>query len=91
MCWALKLYDGPVWKYGHGPSTFGSMKTRYEPLYARVQALPLQYADRELAKAYLADADAFASFLYEAVAAVKRLIAARSAQAPRSSRLRARA
>ena len=67
------------------------MKTRTEPLYARVEALPLQYADRELAKAYLADADAFASFLYGAVAAVKRLIAGRSAQAPRSSHLRARA
>jgi hypothetical protein len=67
------------------------MKTRYEPLYARVEALPLQYADRELAKAYLADADAFASFLYEALAALRRLIVARSAQAPRSSHLRARA
>jgi hypothetical protein len=67
------------------------MKTRHEPLYARVEALPLQYADRELAKAYLANADAFASFLYEVVAAAKRLIAGRSAQAPRSSDLRARA
>lgn len=67
------------------------MKTRYEPLYARVDALPLPRAERELAKAYLADAGAFADFLYGAVAALARFSPVRSAQAPRSARLRAQA
>jgi hypothetical protein len=67
------------------------MKTRHEPLYARVEALPLPRAERELAKAYLADAAAFADFLYAALAALSRFSPARSAQAPRSARLRAQA
>lgn len=64
------------------------MKTAYEPLYARVEALPLPRAERELAKAYLADAGAFADFLYGALAALTRFSLARSARAPRSSGLR---
>lgn len=66
----------------------GAMKTAYEPLYARVEALPLPRAERDLAQAYLADATAFADFLYGALAALARFTAARSAQAPRSSGLR---
>ena len=68
-----------------------AMKTAYEPLYARVEALPLPHAERELAKAYLADAGAFADFLYEALAALTRFSPARSARAPRSSGLRSTA
>lgn len=64
------------------------MKTRTEPLYARVEALPLPRAERDLAQAYLADAGAFADFLYGALAALARFTVARSAQAPRSSGLR---
>ena len=65
------------------------MKTRHEPLYARVEALPLPLAERELAKAWMAQADAFAAFL-DGVARLLRnlLMPARSARGSRSSGLR---
>lgn len=64
------------------------MKTRHEPLYARVQALPLPRAERELAMAWLAQAEVFAALVYGATMALQKLIPARSARAPRSSGLR---
>jgi hypothetical protein len=64
------------------------MKTRHEPLYARVEALPLPRAERELALAWLAQAELFAALVYGATMALQKLIPARSARAPRSSGLR---
>jgi len=65
-----------------------AMKTAYEPLYARVETLPLPRAERELAKAWLTQAELFADLVYGATMALRKLIPARSARAPRSSGLR---
>ncbi len=64
------------------------MKTRHEPLYARVEALPLPLAERELAKAWMAQADAFAAFLDGVARLLRNLMPARSARGSRSSGLR---
>jgi hypothetical protein len=66
----------------------GAMKTAYDPLYARVQALRLPHADRELVMAWLVQAEAFAALVHGVTMALRRLIPARSARAPRSSGLR---
>ena len=64
------------------------MKTRHEPLYARVEALPMPLAQRELAMAWMAQADAFAAFLDGVAKILRSLMPGRSARAPRSSGLR---
>lgn len=64
------------------------MKTRTDPLYARVEALPLPRAQRELAMAWMVQAEVFAALVHGATTLIGRLMPARSARAPRSSGLR---
>jgi hypothetical protein len=66
------------------------MITELEALYARLDRVRMTEADRHMAKAHLARAEAFANFLHGAVAGLTRIIRARSAQAARSSDLQAR-
>jgi len=65
------------------------MITELETLYRRLDEMRMSAADRELAKARLAQADALAQFVLAAVAALRRLTRVRSAQAPRSPDLQA--
>lgn len=64
------------------------MRKAYEPLYARVQALPLPLAQRQLALAWLVQAEIFAALVYGATMALHRLMPVRSARGSRSSHLR---
>lgn len=66
------------------------MTTELEALYARLDRVRMTEADRHMAKAHLARAEALANFLHSAVVGLTRIIRARSAQAPRSSDLQAR-
>ena len=72
----------PAWRY------LGAMKHTRDPLYARVQALPMPQAQRELAAAWLAQAEMFAALAHAISTLVAKLTPARSAQGPRSSSLR---
>jgi hypothetical protein len=64
--------------------------TELETLYRRLDETRMSAADRELAKARLAQADALAGFFLALGAGVTRLMRAGSAPAPRSSGLNAR-
>ena len=67
----------------------GTGEARMEPLNAaELEALPLPRAERELAMAWLAQAEWFAALVFGATAALQKLIPARSVRAPRSSGLR---
>jgi hypothetical protein len=66
----------------------GRMRTRNDPLHARVEALPLPRAERELAQAWLLQAEVFAALMYGVATALRRIMPARSARAARSSGLR---
>jgi len=67
------------------------MITEVETLYDRLDRTRMAPADRHLARARLAQAEAFADFLHKAVAAMARLMQGQSAQAPRRPDLGARA
>jgi hypothetical protein len=69
----------------------GGMRKAYPPLYARVEALPLPRAERELAMAWLMQAEIFAALVYGATQMLHKLIPARSARGSRSSGLRSTA
>lgn len=67
------------------------MDTELEAIYARLDRMRMSEADRHLARARMAQAEAFAGFLHKAIAAASRLIQGQSAQAPRRPDLGARA
>jgi hypothetical protein len=67
------------------------MITEVETLYDRLDRMRMSPADRHLAKASLEQAEAFAEFLHRALHALTRLSRGRSAQAPHSPDLGARA
>ena len=58
-------------------------------LYSRLDEVRMTSADRQLAKASLAQAEALANFLQRLAAALARLRRGRSARAPRSLDLQA--
>ena len=66
------------------------MITELETLYKRLDEMTMTPADRELAKAHLAQAEALAATFQRALAGLARLIGAHSARAPRTLGLAAR-
>jgi hypothetical protein len=66
------------------------MVTEIETLYTRLDEIHMTPADRHLAKARLAQAEALADLLHGAIAGLARVIGARSAPVPHSPDLRAR-
>jgi hypothetical protein len=54
------------------------MMTEIETLYSRLEKLRMTPADRALAAAHLAQAEAFAATMHSALAALRRLIPARN-------------
>ena len=60
------------------------MITELETLYKRLDEMSMTPADRALAKARLAQADALAATFQRALAGLARLIGAQSARAPRT-------
>lgn len=67
------------------------MITELETLYRRLDDMRMSAAERELAKARLAQGDAIARFFLAGASAVSRLMRAGSASARHSSDLNARA
>ena len=65
------------------------MTTELEALYARLDRVRMTEADRQMAKANLARAEALANFLQRLAAALARLMRGRIARAPRSLDLQA--
>jgi hypothetical protein len=66
------------------------MITELEALYKRLDEMRMTPADRELAKARLAQAEAFVAAFEGALARLARLIGAYNARAPRTLGLAAR-
>ena len=64
------------------------MITEIETLYTRLDKLPMTPADRELAKARLEQAEAFAEGLHALLAALGRLLPSRHGQGPHHPGLR---
>jgi hypothetical protein len=61
------------------------MNKPHEPLQARVKAIPMPLAERELARAWMTQADAFAALVEGIAKALRSLMPGRSAQRSRSS------